>query len=77
MVRYGLARRRVEVGERPVQHVPRPVIVRGEQSALSTLILAQMIPQLAGSGGAPDGLTDGAGETVRRTAREFVDGEEG
>ena len=75
MVRYELARRRIEVGERLMQHAPRPVLVRGEggeQSALSTLILAQMLPQLTRNGGGP---SNGAGEAVRKTARELIDGE--
>ncbi|HLL57775.1 MAG TPA: SPFH domain-containing protein [Rubrobacteraceae bacterium] len=53
MVQYELARRRVEVGERLVQHAPRPLLVRGdggESSALSTLLLARMLPQLANNG---------------------------
>jgi hypothetical protein len=29
MVRYELARRRVEVGERLMQRAPRPVLIRG------------------------------------------------
>src|ERR687894_783443 len=80
VVRYELARRRIEVGERLMQHAPRPVLVRGEggeQSALSTLILAQMLPQLTRNGGGSDGLTNGAGEAASRTARELIDGEEG
>ena len=57
-----------------MQHAPRPVLVRGEggeQSALSTLILAQMLPQLTRNGGP----SNGAGEAVRKTARELIDGE--
>ena len=57
-----------------MQHAPRPVLVRGEggeQSALSTLILAQMLPQLTRNGGP----SNGAEEAVRRTARELMDGE--
>jgi regulator of protease activity HflC (stomatin/prohibitin superfamily) len=74
VVRYELARRRIEVGERLMQHAPRPVLVRGEggeQSALSTLILAQMLPQLTRN----DGASNGAGEAVRKTTRELIDGE--
>src|SRR5918998_1045566 len=33
MVQYELARRRVEVGERLVQHAPRPLLVRGDGEA--------------------------------------------
>jgi regulator of protease activity HflC (stomatin/prohibitin superfamily) len=53
VVRYELARRRLEVSERLMQHAPRPVLIRGEggeQSALSTLILARLIPQLTADG---------------------------
>ena len=74
VVRYELARRRIEVGERLMQHAPRPVLVRGEggeQSALSTLILAQMLPRLARNGGTSNGVED----AVRRSAHELIDGE--
>jgi hypothetical protein len=49
VVRYELARRRVEVGEKLMQRAPRPVLIRGEggeHSALSTLLLARLLPQL-------------------------------
>ncbi len=75
VVRYELARRRIEVGERLMQHAPRPVLVRGEggeQSALSTLILAQMLPQLTQNNG---GASNGAEDVVRKTARDLIDGE--
>jgi regulator of protease activity HflC (stomatin/prohibitin superfamily) len=75
MVQYELARRRVEVGERLVQHAPRPLLVRGdggESSPLSMLLLARMLPQLADNNGAP--LED-AREAMREARRDF--GEEG
>src|ERR671921_1966855 len=53
VVGYELARRRVEVGEKLMQQAPRPVLIRGEsgeQSALSTLILARLLPQLTQDG---------------------------
>jgi hypothetical protein len=53
VVRYELARRRVEVGEKLMQRAPRPVLIRGEggeHSALSTLILARLLPQLTADG---------------------------
>lgn len=53
MVQYELALRRVEVGERLVQHAPRPLLVRGDgggSSPLSTLLLARMLPQLTQDG---------------------------
>jgi hypothetical protein len=55
VVRYELARRRVEVGEKLMQRAPRPILIRGEggeQSALSTLILARLLPQLTADGSA-------------------------
>jgi regulator of protease activity HflC (stomatin/prohibitin superfamily) len=54
MVQYELARRRIEVGEKLVRHAPRPVLVSGEggeSSALSTLLLARMLPRLAAEDG--------------------------
>ncbi len=71
MVHYELARRRVEVGERLVQHAPRPLLVRGdgsESSPLSMLLLARMLPQLADNSGAP--LED-AREVMREARRNF------
>jgi regulator of protease activity HflC (stomatin/prohibitin superfamily) len=53
VVRYELARRRVEIGEKLMQRAPRPVLIRGEggeQSALSTLLLARLLPQLTQNG---------------------------
>jgi regulator of protease activity HflC (stomatin/prohibitin superfamily) len=53
MVQYELARRRIEVGEKLLKKAPRPVVVQGESgepSALSTLLLARMLPQLAADG---------------------------
>ena len=57
MVQYELALRRVEVGEKLLQQAPRPLLVRGEggeSSALSTLLLARMLPQLATADGPSD-----------------------
>jgi regulator of protease activity HflC (stomatin/prohibitin superfamily) len=75
MVQYELAFRRVEVGERLMQHAPRPLLVRGdggESSPLSMLLLARMLPELADNNGAP--LED-AREVRREARRNF--GEEG
>jgi regulator of protease activity HflC (stomatin/prohibitin superfamily) len=75
MVQYELALRRVEVGERLMQHAPRSLLVRGdggESSPLSMLLLARMLPQLADNNGAP--LEDV--REVRREARRNF-GEEG
>ncbi|NCC31695.1 MAG: SPFH domain-containing protein [Chloroflexia bacterium] len=49
VLQYELALRRIQVAEALVRNAPRPVIIQGnngEQSALSTLILAQMLPKL-------------------------------
>ena len=56
VLQYELARRRLEVGEQLLRHAPRPVLVQGDEgetSALSTLILAQLLPRLATDGPAP------------------------
>jgi regulator of protease activity HflC (stomatin/prohibitin superfamily) len=56
MVQYELARRRIEVGERLMRHAPRPLLVSGdggETSALSTLLLAQLLPHLTDNGPPP------------------------
>lgn len=55
VLQYELARKRVAVGERLMQHAPRPVIVQGdgaENSALSTLLLARMLPDMEIGNGA-------------------------
>lgn len=55
---YELARRRLQVAERLVQRAPRPVLIQGQggdQSALSTLILAQVLPNLLSGHGGPNG----------------------
>lgn len=51
---YELARRRLDVGAKLAQAAPRPVIVHtddnsGDTSALSTLLMAQLLPQIASS----------------------------
>ena len=76
VLQYELARRRVQVGEQLVRRAPRPVIVRGEggeSSALSTLLLAQLLPRLTQDGHAPamqneNGVEsgDGASGMMRR-----------
>ncbi len=61
VLQYELARRRVQVGERLARQAPRPVLVRGEgqeQSALATLVLAQLLPQLTGNGPALERTRD-------------------
>jgi len=74
VVQYELARRRIEVGERLMQRAPRPVLVRGEggeQSALSTLILAQLLPQLTANGPS----VQSARQALDEAARGLGDGE--
>jgi regulator of protease activity HflC (stomatin/prohibitin superfamily) len=54
VLQYELARRRLQVAEQLVQHAPRPVLVRtegGESSALSTLLLARMLPDMVQTNG--------------------------
>ncbi|TCJ14817.1 SPFH domain-containing protein [Rubrobacter taiwanensis] len=67
VLQYELARRRVEVGEKLMQRAPRPLLVQGgagEQSALSTLVLARLLPQLAAAD------EHEAGPAAREAARE-------
>ncbi len=75
LVHYELARRRVEVGERLVQHAPRPLLVRGdggESSPLSMLLLTRMLPQLADNRGAQLGAQlEDAREVLRESRRNF------
>jgi regulator of protease activity HflC (stomatin/prohibitin superfamily) len=75
MVQYELALRRVEVGEKLLQQAPRPLLVRGEggeSSALSTLLLARMLPQLT-----QESPSEGASPKKIREALNFrSDGEE-
>ncbi|MDS1271268.1 SPFH domain-containing protein [Lipingzhangella sp. LS1_29] len=54
MLEYELARRELDVGAKLAEHAPQPVVVRtdegaGDSSALSTLVLAQLLPQLGSS----------------------------
>ena len=49
VLRYQLELRRLEVAETLLQHVPRPLVVNSEAeegSALSTLLLAQLLPDM-------------------------------
>lgn len=64
---YELARRRLDVGASLAEHAPRPVIVHtdsgvGDSSALSTLLMAQLLPQLQ------------SGSPTERPARRQVTG---
>lgn len=79
VLQYELARRRLEVGEKLAVHAPQPVVVRtsgGETSALSTLLLAQLLPRL-GSGDSPARMTGSArgnGSTYEAAAKVFEQG---
>ncbi|WP_395841383.1 hypothetical protein [Archangium violaceum] len=73
VLQYQLALRRLKVAETLMRHAPRPVVVRsggGEQSALSTLVLAQMLPKLITPSPSPpgNGHADGHDLTPGETA---------
>jgi regulator of protease activity HflC (stomatin/prohibitin superfamily) len=54
---YQLARRRLQVAQKLVMHAPRPLLVNGdgqESSALSTLVLARLLPTLIDTNGTPE-----------------------
>jgi regulator of protease activity HflC (stomatin/prohibitin superfamily) len=54
VLQYELARRRLDVGAKLTENAPQPLVVRTQQgqadSALSTLLLAQMLPRISGTG---------------------------
>ncbi|MEM7117295.1 MAG: SPFH domain-containing protein [Chloroflexota bacterium] len=53
VLQYELALRRLEVAEELMQKAPRPIVVdseAGEQSALSTLLLARVLPNMMDNG---------------------------
>ncbi|NRQ34339.1 SPFH domain-containing protein [Nonomuraea sp. NN258] len=54
VLQYELARKRLDVGAKLAENAPQPLVVRTQQgstdSALSTLLLAQLLPRIAGSG---------------------------
>ncbi|MEU7891314.1 SPFH domain-containing protein [Nonomuraea sp. NPDC049152] len=54
VLQYELARRRLDVGAKLAENAPQPLVVRtaaGQgDSALSTLLLAQLLPRIAGNG---------------------------
>ncbi|WP_219464354.1 SPFH domain-containing protein [Nonomuraea rhizosphaerae] len=53
VLQYELARRRLDVGAKLAENAPQPLVVRTQQgtgdSALSTLLLAQLLPRLSGT----------------------------
>ncbi|MEV4171509.1 SPFH domain-containing protein [Nonomuraea sp. NPDC049709] len=54
VLQYELARKRLDVGAKLTENAPQPLVVRTQQgqsdSALSTLILAQLLPRISGTG---------------------------
>jgi regulator of protease activity HflC (stomatin/prohibitin superfamily) len=54
VLQYELARRRLDVGAKLAENAPQPLVVRTQQgqsdSALSTLLLAQLLPRISGTG---------------------------
>ena len=84
---YELARRRLDVGTTLAEHAPRPVIVHTDSqgtdtSALSTLLMAQLLPQLQSGDRAPgralregrqqDGSQGQGGQSAAQQAGEFA-----
>ncbi|SDI10265.1 SPFH domain-containing protein [Nonomuraea jiangxiensis] len=57
VLQYELARRRLDVGARLAENAPQPLVVRIQQgqsdSALSTLILAQLLPRISAAANGP------------------------
>ncbi|WP_028649805.1 SPFH domain-containing protein [Nocardiopsis sp. CNT312] len=74
VLEYELARRRLDVGAVLAERAPRPVVVQtepgaGDSSALSTLLTAQLLPQMLDGAGPRTGGGD--------TAREALDSAQG
>lgn len=67
VLQYELALRRLSVAERMMSRAPRPVLVRsdgsGDHSALTLLILSQLLPNLMSDGSAPATSNDGQGQS--------------
>ncbi len=73
VLRYELARRRLDVGTTLAEHAPQPVVVRteggsGDSSALSTLLLAQMLPNIGGDRGNGVSVSGGNGRAAQSGA---------
>lgn len=69
VLQYELARRRLEVGATLAEQAPRPVVVRtegavGDPSALSTLLLAQLLPRLGAGNGPGNGQIEPPTQTT-------------
>lgn len=53
MLQYELASQRLDVAKQLIQHAPRPILIKSdsqEQSSLTTLLLAQLLPSIVGRG---------------------------
>jgi regulator of protease activity HflC (stomatin/prohibitin superfamily) len=83
VLEYELARRRLDVGSELAQSAPRPVIVQAEPgttdtSALSTLMLAQMMPALTAGTTSRDGhrthISDTSSGNGHRSGNSHEDG---
>ncbi|MFD6098495.1 SPFH domain-containing protein [Nocardiopsis flavescens] len=82
VLEYELARRRLDVGTTLAERAPRPVVVQteagsGDSSALSTLLTAQLLPQIMGgarsagsSARAAEGLESARGAVAAAAARQ-------
>ncbi|MGQ4270535.1 SPFH domain-containing protein [Nocardiopsis changdeensis] len=83
VLEYELARRRLDVGATLAERAPRPVVVQteagsGDSSALSTLLTAQLLPQVLGNGAraasatakAVEGLESARGAVAAAAARQ-------
>jgi len=65
VLQYELAQRRLRVAEVLMRQAPRPLVVRGESgenSALATLVLAQLLPQVLGPAAKANGGDGARGE---------------
>jgi regulator of protease activity HflC (stomatin/prohibitin superfamily) len=71
LLQYELMGRRLEVAEKLIRHAPRPVIVKqkegAENTAVSTLILAQILPELMERDRRTVQPAETAGQTESRT----------
>jgi len=81
VLRYELARRRLDVGATLAEHAPQPMVVHtdgqgGDSSALSTLLLAQMLPELGSgnSGGKRGGSRRSRGQGGGENAADAASG---
>lgn len=78
---YELARRRLDVGTTLAENAPRPIVVNtdakaGDSSALSTLLMAQLLPQIQAEAGRQHGSSGGQSqvslEGAAQSAEEMV-----